>query len=67
MEKELIRVVLDDGTRRDFNLSRVFTNSDMRYLVTDILIFVKSRPHSIHSWYQVKEGEVTDGIPNEKR
>jgi hypothetical protein len=66
MENTHIRVVLNNGKHRDFNLQRVFTTSDINSLVTDILIFVKNGEragYDIHSWYGVKENEKGDSTP----
>jgi hypothetical protein len=64
--KNHIRVVIDNGTHRDFDLSRVFTESDIKSLLTSVLIFVKTgerEGHKIHSWYEVEEGQRGDSVP----
>ena len=65
-EKNNIRIVLDNGSHRDFSLSRVLTESDIKSLLTDVLIFVKNgeeRFNRIHSWYDVEPGEKGDSRP----
>ncbi|HTF22022.1 MAG TPA: hypothetical protein VK658_28270 [Chryseolinea sp.] len=64
---EKIRVVLTNGTHRDFDLERVFTTSDINSLLNNVLIFIKlhgeNRNHKIHSWYPVNGNEVFDSKP----
>lgn len=61
-----MRVVLNNGTHRDFETGRVFTESDIKSLLTDVLIFVKNGQRSyseIHSWYPVEPNEIGDSRP----
>lgn len=66
MKNDHVRIVLDNGTHRDFNLSRVFTESDIKSLLTDVLLFVKNgerEMNKIHSWYEVEKDQKGDSKP----
>lgn len=59
-----IRIVLDNGTHRDFNTRKVLTKSDVDCLVSDVLTFVKvhgERKYArIAAWFPVEGHEIID-------